>query len=91
MEIHCAVPEEGLDLKMNWEESIIPSIGDALYLTHFLNEEDLLSLRVRKCRGQMEDTTLFDLLDDNLLYVKNRSWLRNHQDGKTRCLLILEY
>lgn len=90
MEIWCAVPEEGLNLKMNWEESIIPAIGDALYLTHFLNEEDLLSLRVRKCRGQMEDTTLFDLLDDNLLYVKNRSWLR-HPDGKTYCLLILEF
>lgn len=89
MEIWCAVPEEGLNLKMNWEEFIFPSIGDALYLTHFLNEEDLLSLRARKRKEEMEDT-LFDILDDNLLYVKNRSWLR-HQDGKTRCLLILEY
>lgn len=89
MEIHCAVPEEGLDFKMKWEESIIPSIGDAFYLTHFLNEEDLLSLRVRKCKGQMEDT-LFDILDDNLLHVKDRTWLK-HPDGKTYCLLILVY
>lgn len=44
MEISCSVPEEGLDFKMNWEESIFPSIGDALYLTQFLNKEDLLSL-----------------------------------------------
>lgn len=89
MEIWCSVPEEGLNFKMNWEESIFPSIGDALYLTHFLNEEDLLSLRVRKQKGEMEET-LFDILDDNLLHVKDRSWLR-HQDGKTYCLLILEY
>ena len=89
MEIRCAVPDEGLNFTMNWEESIFPSIGDAFYLTHFLNEEDLLSLRVRKRKREMEET-LFDILDDNLLYVKNRSWLR-HQDGKTYCLLILEY
>ena len=87
MEIRCAVPEEGLNLNMNWEESIFPSIGDALYLTNFLNEEDLLSLR--ECKRQREET-LFDILDDNLLHVKDRSWLRN-QDGKTYCLLILEY
>lgn len=89
MEIHCAVPEEGLDLIMNWEESIIPGIGDALYLTQFLNEEDLLSLRMRKWKKEREET-LFDILDDNLLYVKNRTWLKN-RDKKTRCLLILEY
>lgn len=89
MEIWCAVPEEGLNLKMNWEESIIPSIGDALYLTQFLNEEDLLSLRMRKRKGETEDT-LFDILDDELLHVKDRSWLRN-RDGKTYCLLILGY
>ena len=87
MEIRCAVPEEGLNFKMNWEESVFPSIGDALYLTHFLNEADLLSLR--ECKRQREET-LFDILDDNLLHVKDRSWLRN-RDGKTYCLLILEY
>lgn len=87
MEIRCAVLEEGLNLNMNWEESIFPNIGDALYLTHFLNEEDLLSLR--ECKRQSEET-LFDILDDNLLHVKDRSWLRN-RDGKTCCLLILEY
>lgn len=65
MEIRCAVPEEGLNFKMNWEESIFPSIGDAFYLTHFLNEADLLSLRVRKCRGQVEDTYNFVLNDTN--------------------------
>ncbi|MCZ2660832.1 hypothetical protein O1363_21410 [Bacteroides fragilis] len=88
MEIRCAVPEEGLNFKMNWEESVFPSIGDALYLTHFLNEADLLSLR--ECKRQREET-LFDILNDNLLHVKDRTWLRSHQDGKTRCLLILEY
>lgn len=87
MEIWCAVPDEGLNLNMKWEESIFPIIGDALYLTHFLNEEDLLSLRKRKREGE---DTLFDILDDNLLHVKYRSWLRN-RDGKTYCLLILEY
>lgn len=89
MEIHCAVPAEGLNFKMNWEESIFPCIGDAFYLTHFLNEVDLLSLRVRKCRGQVEDT-LFDILDDNLLHVEDRTWLRD-PNGKTYCLLILGY
>lgn len=87
MEICCAVPDEGLNFKMNWEESIFPSIGDAFYLTHFLNEEDLLSLR--ECKREREET-LFDILNDNLLYVNNRSWLK-HPDGKTYCLLILEY
>lgn len=90
MEISCSLPEEGLDFKMNWEESIFPSIGDALYLTQFLNKEDLLSLRMRKWKEETEDT-LFDILNDNLLHVKDRIWLRSHQDGKTRCLLILEY
>lgn len=56
MEIRCAVPDEGLNFTMNWEESIFPSIGDAFYLTHFLNEEDLLSLRVRKRKREMEET-----------------------------------
>ena len=44
---------------------------------------------MRKWKEETEDT-LFDILNDNLLHVKDRTWLRN-RDGKTCCLLILEY
>lgn len=86
MEICCAVPEEGLNFNMNWEESIFPSIGDVLYLTQFLYREDCETLRNRERDGY----NLFEILDDELLHVKDRSWLRN-RDGKTYCLLILGY
>lgn len=86
MEIHCAVPEEGLNFKMNWEEPTIPGIGDAFYLTQFLNEEDCKKLKKMERKGN----NLYELMEDSLLHVKDRSWLKN-RDGKTRCLLILEY